>query len=641
MVNEYDLCDLLSEKLRSRLVGIRDACKEIWKAPILQHFTDHGLEHSEKIIVILRMLLGSKEEAEQRITEHELFILFAAAYLHDIGMQSAFHDGLLSKDHFTLEDAEAIRKQHHESSYKIIMESVDPTAPKRIKCGLEQCTEPNYVRYIAILSASHRKNMPGISSDRLRDDRLETGKTIRLRFLVALLRLADELDRDYRRVSMDRLNLQDIPTESKVYWWMHHYTKAVDITNGIIKVMFRLPEIYREKSPEIAEFIFSESIEAIKNQLLEVHKVLWDEEIKLQLISNDPQSDAANFAEDPNLRLLPDELIDFLKEKNAMKRSAEDFGEKEDSTIWLDGIAETDDKELKILTSQALEYAKKEEHAKAVEYIEKALLITVTASERAALKNLIGGSLLVIGKTKESIINFQDVLVIAERFDSIEIKTVVIEAFNQLSKIYHTIGDLKSALNFHGKAIRLSREIGDRQGEAKALGNISNISSDKGETDEALKYLKEALKIDREIGYRQGEAFDLSNISNIYSDKGETDEALKYLKEALKIDREIGYRQGEAAELGNIGNIYSAKDEADEALKYHQKALKINREISRRPSEAADLRNIGNIYSDKGETEEALKYLKKAFAIMDTYGVVSEKNIVESEIKKLEKVTQK
>ncbi|MEM2172980.1 MAG: tetratricopeptide repeat protein [Thermoproteota archaeon] len=50
-----------------------------------------------------------------------------------------------------------------------------------------------------------------------------------------------------------------------------------------------------------------------------------------------------------------------------------------------------------------------------------------------------------------------------------------------------------------------------------------------------MKRFEEALKIDREIGNRQGEASDLGNIGRVYLRKDELDEALKYLEEALDI----------------------------------------------------------------------------------------------------------
>jgi len=189
------------------------------------------------------------------------------------------------------------------------------------------------------------------------------------------------------------------------------------------------------------------------------------------------------------------------------------------------------------------------------------------------------------------------------------------DTLGNIGLIYSDKGELDEALKYHKGALEIDREIGHKQGEASQLGNIGLIYRARGDLSEALEYLKDALKIHREIGHKQGEASDLGNIGLIYSDKGELDEALKYHKGALEIDREIGYKQGEASDLGNIGLIYRAKGELDGALTYLGGALQIHREIGYKQGEASQLGNIGLIYSDKGELDEALTYLEEALKI--------------------------
>jgi len=50
------------------------------------------------------------------------------------------------------------------------------------------------------------------------------------------------------------------------------------------------------------------------------------------------------------------------------------------------------------------------------------------------------------------------------------------------------------------------------------------------------------LEIDKEIGYKQGEAIALGNIGDIYRDKGDADKALKYLKQALEIAKKYKFK---------------------------------------------------------------------------------------------------
>ena len=67
--------------------------------------------------------------------------------------------------------------------------------------------------------------------------------------------------------------------------------------------------------------------------------------------------------------------------------------------------------------------------------------------------------------------------------------------------------------------MKLDREIGNREGEANALGNIGNVYWVKGELDKALKHYQQALKIFEEIGAVEGIKSAKYNISKLEKEK--------------------------------------------------------------------------------------------------------------------------
>jgi len=155
---------------------------------------------------------------------------------------------------------------------------------------------------------------------------------------------------------------------------------------------------------------------------------------------------------------------------------------------------------------------------------------------------------------------------------------------------------LSEALRHFEQGLAVSREIGDRAGEAVTLNNISQIYHDWGRHEEALKLLERSLAIRREVGDCAGEAVTLNNISQIYHDWGRHEEALKTLEQSLAIYREIGDRAGEAGTLSNIAHIYHAWGRYEEALNLLEQSLAIYREICDRKGEAGTLNNISQIY---------------------------------------------
>ena len=149
-----------SLKIQDDLVTCLDSIKKkaniLWYSQLLQHYTKHGVDHSERIIERLVELL---EDYPNLLNDYERFILLAAAYLHDIGMQSPRHAGLdpNSKEPYSIEELEIIREKHNEASAKMILDSISSETPK-LSVGLNELEEcKRCAKFIATLSRYHRK----------------------------------------------------------------------------------------------------------------------------------------------------------------------------------------------------------------------------------------------------------------------------------------------------------------------------------------------------------------------------------------------------------------------------------------------------------------------------------------------------
>jgi len=234
------------------LGSVREAAKKFWDPPLLQNYTRHGPDHSDRIVAVLGALL---EDHSDRLNDYEKFVLLASAYLHDIGMQSPKHAGLPEKSAYTLEDMEIVRKNHNETSAKIIIESITPGSG--ISLGLEGCKE--LANYVASVCRYHRS----LYLEELKDKSVG-GKDVKLPLLAALLRLGDELDADYRRVNMEVLKMRCIPPESEYHWWAHHYVQSVSIKNGTVELYFRFPEEYKDSN--IIEALRKKIVESVQKQ---------------------------------------------------------------------------------------------------------------------------------------------------------------------------------------------------------------------------------------------------------------------------------------------------------------------------------------------------------------------------------------
>ncbi len=221
------LVGYLDTTRQRELVNVRAAAERIWKTPLHRYYTDHTVSHSERAIALLDGLTAGVMNTDKRLSPGEVFVLLAAAYLHDIGMQN---------ERFASGNVEEIRRQHHEQTAEMIYRVwEDPANAVNLALG----DDPALVEAVALVAQAHRK--VDLSSAEY-DPLPHGGETLRLRLLAALLRFADELDIDYRRVDLEAMKLMNLPVESQLHWWKCYYVNGVSIEDEYIKIAYRLPQ---------------------------------------------------------------------------------------------------------------------------------------------------------------------------------------------------------------------------------------------------------------------------------------------------------------------------------------------------------------------------------------------------------------
>ena len=206
---------------------------------------------------------------------------------------------------------------------------------------------------------------------------------------------------------------------------------------------------------------------------------------------------------------------------------------------------------------------------------------------------------------------------LSELFEDDEISGYLL---NSLGILYYQIGSYKKSIEYHEKALEISREIGYRKGEGNALGNLGLAYNDLGQVQKAIEYHEQALVISKEIGDRQGEGVDLGSLGIAYSRLGQVQKAIDYYEQALVISKEIGHRRGEGNTLGNLGIAYKNLGQVQKAIEYHEQALVISKEIGDRQGEGVDLGSLGIAYSHLGQVEKAIDYYEQALMISKEIG---------------------
>jgi hypothetical protein len=247
-------CEALRHYLKSWLDEVELLLAKGGTAPL--NFTLHDDEHSFR--VAKRMVELLPDETLGKLSDFELALLLSSAYLHDIGMNphreivSRIRDFLLSGTRGDLDvheerelqrwldeahpgiqppiligkpaaervqQAEFLtayfcRHRHNDWSEKFIAEKA-----KEFK----QHPYATWIQDLTALCKSHHYGLPRLM-DAAFDLRLvgSEGKLVNLRYLAAILRVADVLEFDPERTPQVILAHRSPGPESKVYWYKDH-----------------------------------------------------------------------------------------------------------------------------------------------------------------------------------------------------------------------------------------------------------------------------------------------------------------------------------------------------------------------------------------------------------------------------------
>ena len=181
--------------------------------------------------------------------------------------------------------------------------------------------------------------------------------------------------------------------------------------------------------------------------------------------------------------------------------------------------------------------------------------------------------------------------------------------------------DYPAALKYSSQALQLFREIDDKTGTARILGDMGVVLWYQSNYPEALKYYFDALRLNEELGNKGDIAATLTNIGIVYNSQQDYHKALEYITEANAIDEVMGNKSGIAANLGDIGELHRNLSDNQKALEYDFKSLQLYKELGDKNGIARNLGNIGIVYSEQKNYPKALDYYLQALQLSEELGL--------------------
>jgi hypothetical protein len=258
--------DVLSEdggtrlQLLQRFRRVRVSAEELWRRQRLDWFTDHTAErHSRRIVDLLGALTERLQQTDQRLRPTEAYVLLAAVYLHDIGMQDFRVDGRATED-FTAADYKLIRTRHPQRGHDLIIERALQLEPGRDHFRIDLDDDLQYLLPIALVAKGHGSAFfETVVAELEHRDFAPDNSLLRGGLLTALLLIADELDLHEDRATFPpEMTLSPM---SALHHHVNHYVTRVVVAAGPLpqqrsmQLSLAYPHGSEHYQPEVRSFI--------------------------------------------------------------------------------------------------------------------------------------------------------------------------------------------------------------------------------------------------------------------------------------------------------------------------------------------------------------------------------------------------
>lgn len=301
--------DILNGDLENRLNFIINELPHFWANGPHSHFTNHGPSHSERIYRQKLAQLAKELPLDQRLNEDETFIVSAAAWLYEIGMQSTNLKPILDFNWqpgtpLTTLQLQQIHENKHLLTHRMILDSVrkDYDGPP-LRLGLLH--DDGYTRLIAEVC----RWCSNESLEMVEEVMPLRGVMVRVRLLVALLRLADQLYIDSSRVNLDLLQAAHLSEREEARWGAYHYVQTLPIDKGRIRFQYFLPIVHKPLLGHIRALIEPNFEYNINPNL----RYLWSEQGLRLIVDNEP---SVSFDQPAGFqREMSREMVEYLRQE--------------------------------------------------------------------------------------------------------------------------------------------------------------------------------------------------------------------------------------------------------------------------------------------------------------------------------------
>lgn len=180
--------------------------------------------------------------------------------------------------------------------------------------------------------------------------------------------------------------------------------------------------------------------------------------------------------------------------------------------------------------------------------------------------------------------------------------------------MHYDLGQYEKSKEYELKSIKISKDIGHKQNEARSLSYLGKVFYTLGKVKESVHTLEEALRISEQIG-------DVSMAASILLLLG----AKHHYQKSLRFSQQIHDREKEGKAYCHLGTALAQLQEYDEAIKYLEKALEISNLTGNKVAKEEVCLAFVDIHLSLGQHDKVAEYTRKAMESISEAGTREDK----------------
>ena len=193
-------------------------------------------------------------------------------------------------------------------------------------------------------------------------------------------------------------------------------------------------------------------------------------------------------------------------------------------------------------------------------------------------------------------------------------------ALQTLGTVHWYLGKHTQALECYTQAAQLAEAMGAAKEHMNAVHNIGIVHHQLGQYSEALECYRKAGELARQTGDKLVDAQSLKNIGAIQDYRGDYRAALETYEKASELFHQIGAIRGQANTLSSLGILYLNLERYDKALSHYEWAYELCKNIHDRGGIGQVLLGLGETHRSLGEYPKALEHFQKAHELYRDLG---------------------